>query len=228
MTVTMFPAYDLEASFGKAVRSVFRDSTLFQVDMPSFTVAAGATSITFPEVGVDWRTVTLTGNTSAPRIVVFAPEGLVARMEFTAPQTNAITVSAYKRFTTYFVGDPRDVSFELMKYYGNPLSGTQQARHIPLAVTMITHVEMTRRAAFGEAAEVFGTLCVYGDADAGGLEVLKAEVKKIYEQARVLRPGFGTAGIKNFILDPPTYAYYQEVGAVNEARFDFISSIQIA
>lgn len=227
MTLPYFPAHDLEASYGKAVREVFRDSSAFQVDMPSFSVPAGAESIIFPEVGVDWRGVTLTGNINAPRIVVFAPEGIVARMEFSVPQTDPITVSAYHRFSTYFVGDPRELSFDLMKYFGNPLSVDAQTRRIPIAVTLISYVDVHRRAAFGEEATVHGTLCVYSDAAAGGLDTLKTEAKKVYEQAKALRSSFGAKGIKGFVLNPPVYDMYEDVGAVNEARFDFVSSILI-
>lgn len=227
MTVPFFPAYDLEASFGKAMREVFRDVSAFKVNKPSFTVDAGATSIVFPEVGVDWRSVTYTGNTETGKIVVFAPEGLVARIDFVHPQPE-ITVEPYIRFSTYVVSDPREVSFDIMKYYGNPLDANQQDRTIPVAVTMLTNFDIQRRAAYGESAEVYGTLCVYSSAATGGLQTLKTEAKKFYEAQKTSRPAFGVLGIKNLWLDPPRYMYYEEQGACNECQMDFSALIQIS
>ena len=225
-----YPIHDLNTSVSKTLKSVFMDVETLKIDAPGFPVdngTNGITTIIFPHVGVDFRTVTITGDDGSGSPLVMAPEGLVARWEYPTPQAGPLTVSDYKLYSTYFVGDPRDLSFDLFTYYGDPLGGNKQIRHCPLAIPLVNHSELDRQAGMGETANIYGSIAVYSSADSGGTENMMDEMKKILEATRANLPLFGQAGLQAFRTGIPRYNTYSDGGLLFEGLLDFSCFVKV-
>ena len=201
------PIEDLKEFTALTVRRVLMDLPEFQQAKSSFQKAVTGKELQFPEVGVDFRTVVLHGHTGKFMPQALSAEGLVARVNFEQQQTGqTITVDAYTAWTTYFVGIVDEIPFDLFTYYGDPLAGEKQKRTIPILVPLVENWNINRMAGRGETANVSGTLVMYGTSSPGSKKVLKEEAGKVYNAIRNHGDKFTQAGIKSFLVEPPTYA----------------------
>lgn len=222
-----YPIHDLNTSVARTIKTILMDVPELKIDQPGFTVQGPVSTIVFPTVGVDFRTVILTGDDTTGAPLVMAPEGLVARWDYPTPQAGPITVSDYKTYSTYFVGDPRDLSFDLFTYYGDPLATAKQVRHCPIAIPLITHSELSRQGGMGQSAFVYGTIAVYSSADSGGSEHMMDEMKKILTACTDNLPKFGEAGLQVFRTQIPKYSTYQDGGLLFEGLLDFSLMVKV-
>lgn len=222
-----YPVYDLEGSICRTIKEIMMDVPELAVTQPGFVVQGPVSKIVFPMVGVDFRSVTMSGDDGSGHPVALGPEGLVARWEFLVPQAGPITVNPYRTYTTYFAGDPTDLSFDPYNYYGNPLAGSQQQRQVPLAVPIVTAVFPERQAGMGESAQIFGGIQVFSNEQGGGVRQLKAEVRKIYEAIKANLPEFGIRGLQQFRVDPPAYDVWRDKGLVYEGAIKFHTWVKV-
>ena len=226
-----FPAEDVADSVAYAMKSVLVDMPEFRKQAPGFTatLAAGDTVISFPEVGVDFRTVTPTGiiGTWAPEVLV--PEGVVARIRTTDPQpAGTVTIPTYDEYTTFFVGQVDDLPFDWFSYLGDPLSGVKQARTIPLGMAVVDTFRVARYAGRGEEARITGYFCIYAGASQGGRATVKTECGKLIRKLRGNQHIFGSVGIQNLLVRPPMYGIYAADAAITEGAIQFSCTVRLS
>lgn len=229
------PVEDLNEFTARTVRKVLMDLPEFRLDMPGFqkVFPAGtpAKVLQFPKVGVDFRSVTLSGQNGAFHPEVLTPDGLVARLAFDSDQAGrTITVEPYVSWTTYMVGVVDEVPFDLFTWYGDPDAQDKQKRTMPLLVPLVDDWQVNRFSGRGETANVYGTLVMYGTTTPDAQRELKVEAAKVYNACRANGDKFVAAGIKSFLLDPPTYGFCRPEegnGSLLEAQMRFSGLVKL-
>jgi hypothetical protein len=229
------PIEDLREFTARTVRKVLMDLPEFRTSMPGFQKAFPSGTLVkelqFPVVGVDFRTVTLTGHSGAFTPQVLTPDGLVARVAFDADQQGrTVTVDPYTSWTTYMVAVVDEVPFDLFTWYGDPDAKDKQKRTIPLLVPIVEDWQVNRYAGRGETANVVGTLLLYGTATPDSQRILKVESAKVYNAVRANGDKFTMAGIKSFLVDPPTYSFCRPEegnGVLMEAQMRFSGLVKL-
>ena len=223
------PAEDLEEYVTRTFRKVLIDLPAFAVPCAGFsapfTALASGKEIIFPQVGVDFRTVTSAGFTgAAPTPLVLTPEGLVAKLVYPTDQTGTITIPAYSSWSTYCVGVVSDLTFDLFTWFGDPAAKDKQQRTIPLLIPTIDGWDMKRLTGRGEQATIMGTVVMYGTANTSALRTLKTEAGKAYNAIRNNAVLFTAAGLTHLQIDPPTYSFVapsEGKGLMYEAQMKF-------
>ena len=229
------PIEDLREFTALTVRKVLMDLPAFQTTQAGFstTFAPGMNTkeLQFPQVGVDFRTVTVHGNVGNFVPQVLTPDGLVARLAFDTDQSGrTVTVDPYTTWSTYMVGVVDDIPFDLFTWYGDPNATEKQKRTIPLLIPLIEGWSISRLSGRGELASVWGTLLVYGTSSPNARRLLKTEAAKVYNAIRANGDQFTAAGIKSFLVEPPTYAFCrpeQGNGLMLEAQMSFTGLVKL-
>lgn len=229
------PIEDLREFTALTVRKILMDLPAFRVEKPGFQKVfpsgTPAKELQFPEVGVDFRTVTPTGHVGNFTPQVLTPDGLVARLAFQQDQAGrTISIAPYTAWTTYMLGVVDEIPFDLFTWYGDPDAKDKQRRTIPLLLPLVEDWDISRRAGAGASASVFGTLVMYGTSSPDSKRLLKTEAAKVYNAVRSNGDKFTEAGIKSFQLDPPTYSYCRPDdgnGLLLEAQMKFSGLVKL-
>jgi len=224
----MFPASDIEGSVAAATKLALMNLPQFQIAMPAFTATPVNNILKFPNVGVDFRTVQVQG-TAVPFVPkVFTPDGMVAELAFTQPQTAPVTVEPYTRYSTYFLGSVDDLPFDLYAFAGDVNAANKQIRTVPIAMPVIKDYKVQRYSGRGETVRIYGYFCLYGGAAQGGLQVVKTESGKLYAAIRGNLQNFTQSGITQLVIDPPKFSVYQKDTVLYEGSMSFSCVVRIA
>lgn len=220
--IVYVPGQDLAVEVAKRVKTTLMECAELQVSMPGFSIdLTGKKELQFPEVGVDFRTVNITGHSGDYHPQVYSPDGLVAKLLFNQAQAGTVTVGGYTRYSSFVVGRVEDLSFDLFTYFGDPNAAKKQVRHVPIVVPVLDMTRTIKRRFAGdcEVAEVKGSICIYGGTDQGSLATVKLEAAKLYRWMRAYRFRFSQNGLTSMQFELPKYEVYQD--KLYEASIEF-------
>lgn len=206
--IVKVPGTDLQGTVAKLFKTVLFDCSELQKDVAGFTQdLTGKTTLEFPEVGVIWDTVVVTGHTGSYIPKVFTPDGITAKLDFNPAQTGIVTISPYKQWTTFILARIEDLQVDLLKYYGDIAAANKKTRHIPMMVPLIdmNRSRRVRYAGGGEAYQLVGQLCVYAGSDQGGISAVKNEAAKLFRWIRAFKFKFSQVGIAQLSIDLPQF-----------------------
>lgn len=215
------PHDDVQSYVARAFRLALIDCSELVIPCSGFTQQlTGAAELQFPEIGVDWRSVNITGISGDWHPVTFIPSGMTATAHFATPQTGDVTVSDYKRLSTYPVGKVDDLTFDLFTYFGDPDASLKKERKIPIAIPCVDLPNTVRRFASGcEMVELSGSLVIYAGASQGSIANLRAEAAKIHRYLRANRTRFTQQGLVALQVELPRYQTYKNT--LYEAEIPF-------
>lgn len=221
---------DLEQSIAAISKAALMDLTDLHIQETGFTTHPdGRGFIQFPHVGVDWRSVTTTGNTEAVYPEVFTETGMVARLVFQpADHATDITIGNYSRFSTYIVGSIDDLPFDLFTWVGDPAGSDKVERSIPIMVPVLRDTHLVRQSARGEYVNAYGYFCIYGGAKQGGISKVKAETAKLYAAIKNNPHNFTSRGMTQMLVEPPKFNTYTKDAALYEGTIPYSCVIRIA
>jgi hypothetical protein len=225
--IVYLPVIDLQGTTARIIRAALMECAELIVPMSGFsTDLTNKQDMSFPEVGVDWRSVVVTGHTGNYTPQVFTPEGLAANIHFASQQTGMINIGSYSRFSSYPVAVVEDLTFDLFTYFGDPKATSKVVRHIPLIVPIMNpNFQLTRYGANSEVAGISGNLCVYGGTSQGGITTVKLETAKVYRFMRTYRWLFSQMGLTQLQVDLPTFSTYQST--LYEGSIPFSCTVNI-
>lgn len=228
--IVYFPADDLDSSIAAATKRALMDLSNLHIPCPGFTdTSDGSGYLNFPDIGVDFRTVTVSGNTMPLYPQVFTDSGMVARMRVDpADVGNPLTVSAYSRYSTYIVGNLDDLPFDLFTWVGDPAGADKRERSVPIMIPVIRDSFLVRQSARGEYVRTHGYFCIYGGANQGGISNVKSETSKLYRAIKTHGNLFTTNGLTQMLVEPPKYQTYTKDSVLYEGVIPFSCMARIS
>ncbi len=230
MAMTYFPPEDIHSNVCRAIRAVMADASVFRISEAATTINVDPATNTFvfPQVGIDFRSVIVHGNSHPFTISVNTPNGLSADLIFAGHEPAALTLDPYVRWSTYFVGDLSDVQYDIFTYFGDTELQAKRQVNVPMCVPFVEEVMTQFQAGQGETAYIRGSIVMLGNTASGGLRTIKAETGKLFHAARKNASLFTEKGMKGIRLHPPMYSTYSDLGGLYESVTPFSAYIRFA
>jgi hypothetical protein len=225
--IKYFPVDDIATSVAESFKRVLISLPEFTQDKPGFVAPANSLKeLVFPEVGVDFRTVTISGHTGSYYPQVLTPHGITAKLVFDTFQDNDITVDPYKAFTSYAVGSIDDLPFDVGTWAGAPETD-KSSGDIPIIIPVLQDYQITRNSGRGEHLYLMGYFTVYGGANQGGISKVKAETAKLYHAIRNNTGKFTAEGFTQLLIDPPQFRTFSDQTVMYEGSIRYGCVVRI-
>jgi len=219
---------DFASQIAYQIKAILLECPELIIAMPGFTQdMTGANILQFPEIGVLWNTVTLTGNVGNYTPQVFTTDGLTARLNFATTQTGAVTVNNYSRASSYILANINDLQTNLFTYFGDPNIGSKMVNHVPVVVPLVNRdkTKLVRYAAGCEVVQVHGVIAIYGGSDQGSIQNVKLEAAKFYRFVRAYKFLFSQKGLTQAQFEMPDYSIYKD--SLYEAAIPFTAMVTL-